>query len=84
MKSLLAIAAFATAAATLALPAEAKRYRTYGSGLDTYVEKPAQDAPRSARYESHDDVRAQSADPTGQYAGLPNWARAALGRSSRR
>lgn len=79
---LISIAALAASLTAAAMPADAKgKGRGFGYG---YEEKPAQYAPRSARKETHEDIRAQSADPTGQYAGMPAWARAALGRSGRR
>lgn len=82
MKTVIAIATLAASLSALTMPADAKCKCRYG--YSSYVEKPALYAPRSARKETHDDVRAHSADPTGQYAGMPSWARAALGRSGRR
>jgi hypothetical protein len=86
MKTLIATILLAVAALTvLTISADAKgRGRHYAGYYVVYVEKPAQYPPRSARLETHDDIRAKSYDPTGQYAAYPSWARAALGRSDRR
>lgn len=85
MKTLIALATLGIATlAVTAMPADARSKSRHYRVVYVYVEKPATYAPRSSRYETHDDIRAKQYDPTGQYAAYPSWARAALGRSDRR
>jgi hypothetical protein len=80
-----ALVILAAAAATLAVvapaPAEARRVAKSERCrvIDGQLYCPAR---RIVRRETHDDVRANSLDPAGDYKGYPSWARAALSPKS--
>jgi len=83
MRTLMIIASAAAAFSVLAGGAEAKDKRFgYGYAYDTHVV--VKSSSKKRKRQTMDDIRAHNADPTGQYAGWPSWARASLEFGSRR
>src|SRR5262245_46195232 len=59
-------------------PSRTKRYRPMSATDNPASSADTNPAPR-ARGDTDDALRAKYADPAGDYLGLPDWARAALG-----